>query len=203
MTEGDSEPLPSRLHHTAYVVHDQRATRRFYEELIGLPLVATWTEADVLFGAERVYCHTFYGLADGSALAFFQFANPEDYEEFNPRFRPAPFIHIALKVDAEAQRRIEDRLTAAGSDTFVLDHGYCRSLYATDPDGMIVELAVDHPDGRSSPRRGGNRPPPTSTAGSAGITAATTATGGESPARRISRVNRVLRRSSVRITWEK
>ena len=144
----DIEPtrLPSRLHHTAYVVRDQRATRHFYDDLIGLPLVATWTEADVLFGAERVYCHTFYGLGDGSALAFFQFANPADYEEFGPRFRPTPFIHIALKVEPGSQRQIEDRLVAAGWDSFVLDHGYCRSLYATDPDGMIVELAVDHPD---------------------------------------------------------
>jgi catechol 2,3-dioxygenase-like lactoylglutathione lyase family enzyme len=146
MREVQSETLPSRLHHTAYVVRDQRATRHFYEDLIGLPLVATWTEADVLFGAERVYCHTFYGLADGGALAFFQFASPEDYEEFGPRFRPTPFIHIALKVDAEAQRQIQDRLRAAGWENFILEHGYCRSLYATDPDGMIVEFAVDHPD---------------------------------------------------------
>jgi catechol-2,3-dioxygenase len=29
---------------------------------------------------------------------------------------------------------------------FVLEHGYCRSLYAEDPDGMIVEFTVDHPD---------------------------------------------------------
>lgn len=137
---------PRRLHHTAYVVRDQRATRRFYEDLIGLPLVATWTEADVLFGAERVYCHTFYGLADGSALAFFQFACDKDYEEFGPRFRPTPFIHIALEVDRQTQQRIEDRLAAAGWESFVLEHGYCRSLYATDPDGMIVELACDHPD---------------------------------------------------------
>ena len=32
--------LPSRLHHTAYVTRDLEATRKFYEELIGLPLVA-------------------------------------------------------------------------------------------------------------------------------------------------------------------
>ena len=65
----------ARLHHNAWVTRDQEATRRFYEDLIGLPLVATWSEADELFGAERVYCHTFFGLADGSALAFFQFAD--------------------------------------------------------------------------------------------------------------------------------
>ncbi len=47
-----------------------------------MPLVATWTESDVLFGAERTYCHTFFALADGSALAFFQFADPDDQKLF-------------------------------------------------------------------------------------------------------------------------
>ena len=42
--------LPSRLHHNAFVTRDMEATRRFYEEVIGLPLVATWCESDELFG---------------------------------------------------------------------------------------------------------------------------------------------------------
>ena len=29
---------------------------------------------------------------------------------------------------------------------YVLEHGYCRSLYVKDPDGMICEFTVDHPD---------------------------------------------------------
>ena len=45
--------LPSRLHHTAYVSKDLEATRKFYEEVIGLPLLATLCEKDMLFGAER------------------------------------------------------------------------------------------------------------------------------------------------------
>ena len=70
-----TQQLPTRLHHTAYVSKNLEATRRFYEDVIGLPLVATWCESDELFGAERTYCHWFFGLADGSALAFFQFAD--------------------------------------------------------------------------------------------------------------------------------
>ena len=66
--------ISTRLHHTAYVSSNLEATRQFYEDLIGLPLMATWCESDKLFGAERTYCHCFFGLADGSALAFFQFA---------------------------------------------------------------------------------------------------------------------------------
>ena len=141
--------LPRRLHHNAYVTRDQEATRRFYEDVIGLPLMATWCEADELFGAERVYCHTFFGLGDGSALAFFQFANPEDQELFGPAMPDTPFTHIALACSAETQQQIQDRLVAAGyrePDTFALEHGYCRSLYVRDPNGLLVEFTVDHPD---------------------------------------------------------
>jgi len=140
--------LPSRLHHTAYVTRDLEATRKFYEELIGLPLVATWCEIDELFGAERVYCHLFFQLGDGGALAFFKFAKPEDEEFFGPKMPASPFHHIALNVDEETQQSIEKRLAAAGykePQTFVLEHGYCRSVYVTDPNGLILEFTLDSP----------------------------------------------------------
>jgi glyoxylase I family protein len=141
--------LPSRLHHTAYVAKDLEATRQFYEDVIGLPLVATWCEVDELFGSERVYCHLFFGLADGSALAFFQFAKPEDQALFGPELPNSPFRHIALNVDQETQAAIERRLESSGykePQTYVLEHGYCRSVYVTDPNGMILEFTVDSPE---------------------------------------------------------
>lgn len=140
---------PFRLHHNAYVTRDLEATRKFYEEIIGLPLVATWCEADELFGAERVYCHLFFELADGSALAFFKFANQSDQDQFGPRMPASPFHHIALNVDRETQQGIERRLAAAGykePQTYVLEHGYCRSVYVTDPNDLIVEFTLDHPE---------------------------------------------------------
>ena len=140
---------PTRLHHNAYVTADMEATRHFYEDLIGLPLVATWCEADELFGKERVYCHCFFGLADDSALAFFQFANPDDHKLFGPKMPASPFHHIALNSDARSQHEVQHRLEAAGykePNLYVLEHGYCRSLYATDPNGMILELVVDNPE---------------------------------------------------------
>ena len=140
--------LPSRLHHTAYVTRDLDATRKFYEELIGLPLVATWCEKDDLFGAERVYCHLFFALGDGGALAFFKFANPGDEELFGPKMPDSPFHHVALNVDQETQQGIEARLVAAGYKEprmYVLEHGYCRSVYVTDPNGLILEFTQDHP----------------------------------------------------------
>ena len=140
---------PTRLHHTAYVSKDLEKTRAFYEDMIGLPLVATWRESDELFGELRTYCHCFFELEDGSALAFFQFVHERDQTLFGPPMPDSPFTHIALKVDADTQQTVASRLEAAGyraPDTFVLEHGYCRSLYVKDPNGMLVELTCDAPD---------------------------------------------------------
>ena len=147
--------IPSRLHHNAYVTSDMEATRHFYEDLVGMPLVATWCEADVLFGKERVYCHCFFGLSDGSALAFFQFANSDDQQLFGPKMPGSPFHHIALNCNAQFQSQVKQRLESAGvkePQMFVLEHGYCTSLYATDPNGMILELTVDHPEAAKGDR---------------------------------------------------
>jgi catechol 2,3-dioxygenase-like lactoylglutathione lyase family enzyme len=140
---------PTRLHHTAYVSKDLEKTRAFYEDLVGLPLVATWRESDELFGEVRTYCHCFFELEDGSALAFFQFADERDQRLFGPEMPGSPFVHIALNVDASTQAAVASRLAAAGyrdPDTYVLEHGYCRSLYVKDPNGMIVELTCDAPE---------------------------------------------------------
>ncbi|MBO0738482.1 MAG: hypothetical protein J2P48_18230, partial [Alphaproteobacteria bacterium] len=74
--------LPSRLHHNAYVVRDHETNRRFFEDLLGIPLVATWCEKHYNTEMQREveFCHTFFGMADGSALAFFQFADPQMYD---------------------------------------------------------------------------------------------------------------------------
>ena len=96
--------LPLRLHHNAYVVKDHEANRRFLEDLLGIPLVATWCErtyrADL--GREVDFCHTFFGLADGSALAFFQFADEEMYAL--TQAKSPPKVGSPLPYRAEGRR---------------------------------------------------------------------------------------------------
>ena len=135
-------PTAIRLHHHAYVTTDQEATRKFYEEIVGLPLIATWTE----IGEGQEYCHTFFGLRDGGALAFFQFADRKYSEDSAPPVPSSPYRHVALLVDAQAQGEIRERAEAAGVGTMTLDHGFCKSLYMSDPNGLILELTIDHPD---------------------------------------------------------
>lgn len=142
-------PISSRLHHNAYVTKDMASLRHFYEEIIGMPLVATWCEQTMLFGKERTYVHCYFQLGDGECLAFFQFADPEDDKEFGPELQPSGFRHIAMKVDQETQDGIIKRLTDAGykePEMYILDHGYCYSIYVFDPSGLLIEFTVDHPD---------------------------------------------------------
>src|SRR5260221_2872195 len=108
-----SQNLPLRLHHNAYVTRDQERTRQFYEDVIGMPLVATWCESDELFGKMRTYVHTFYGIGDGGALAFFQFADPNAQAEFGPKMLSSPFHHIALSCDAQTQKGIDARIASS------------------------------------------------------------------------------------------
>jgi catechol 2,3-dioxygenase-like lactoylglutathione lyase family enzyme len=139
--------LPERLHHFGFVVKDQEANRRFFEDVLGIPLVATWCERahNVIVGREINYCHTFYALADGGALAFFQFEDADAYEKLKPH-RPDLGHHFAMKVGQKTYDDIVRRLKAAGIEYRETDHGYCQSIYMASPDGLKVEFTVDPPD---------------------------------------------------------
>lgn len=131
-----------RLHHHAYVVKDQEATRRFYEDVLGFPLVATWCEVENVRGRERTYCHTFFELTDGSALAFFQFIDPADEEELILD-SGSSLNHVALASTADQQVDARTALDAADIANRTIEHGYCTSLYVSDPDGLTLEFTVD------------------------------------------------------------
>ena len=136
--------LPQRLHHYAIVIKDQEANRHFFEDILGLPLVATWCERATHPDLKREidYCHTFFGLEDGGALAFFQYADPAVYEQLKPT-RLENGQHIAFKTDRPTQEEICRRLEAANIPYRRTDHGYCLSIYVQSPDNLRVEFTVD------------------------------------------------------------
>ncbi len=110
-----------------------------------MPLIATWIEHGELDGRPLVYSHTFFGLGDGGALAFFNFQDPQIQARFTASAQP-PFVHIALKRLARDSGEIRDRCEAAGVTTRSIDHGYCTSLYVSDPDGLRLEFTRDAED---------------------------------------------------------
>ena len=130
---------PSSVHHFAWQVTDQETNRQFFEDMIGLPLIASFSdESDVEPGLK--FCHTLYELGDGNSLSFFQLlgdsaqVNTSAFDRFN---------HIALRADAATQQEVHERLLAANYEHTIQDHGWTVSLYVRSPDGICIELAVD------------------------------------------------------------
>ncbi len=144
------EPI-HRLHHFAWRCKDAEQTRAFYEDLLGLPLTHT-IQADRVpsTGEHCPYVHIFFALEDGSSLAFFDLG---DNEVALPSANtPAWVNHIALKVASmESLEHAKQQLEAAGVDVLgITDHGFVRSIYFFDPNGIRLELTVDMTDGKAS-----------------------------------------------------
>lgn len=136
----DTSKIASRLHHSAVVVKDLGVSRIFYEEIVGLPLVATWCESNERLGD---FCHAFFGLEDNSAVALFQFANDDIYQNLKKPDDLSAFHHLALASTQASQDIVRNRAEAAGVPNYTTNHGYCVSLYLDDPDGHKVELTYD------------------------------------------------------------
>lgn len=131
-----------RFHHAAYVSSDQERTRHFYEDILGIKLSGFWVEHEVIGGVAHEFSLSLYELGDGSALSFFNFANPE-LQQQHAAHRQGLFVHLALKVNEDQQEQLRCRLHAAGLEVSGFDHGYARSLYVQDPDGQMIEFAVE------------------------------------------------------------
>jgi len=148
ITKHQLKQLPERLHHSARIIRNQEGNRKLVEEILGIPLVATWIEQvpDYQDPSRKVtLCHTFYELGDGSALAFFEFENQEYWERVAPglKERTGQYDHAALKVSDATFNELLERLKAASHPHRVLDHGYCRSLYVPSSEGYTLEFACD------------------------------------------------------------
>jgi glyoxylase I family protein len=139
---------PLRLHHHAYAVRDQEANRHFIEDVLGIPLVATWCERVFLpdVGHEVDFCHTFFEVKDGGALAFFQYADEEAWKNRAAPPQELGSQHVAFKVTQGTFDELMQRATAAGVAVRKTDHGYCVSMYLKSPDGLRLEFTVDAPN---------------------------------------------------------
>jgi catechol 2,3-dioxygenase-like lactoylglutathione lyase family enzyme len=145
-----------KLHHNAYRCRDSEATRAFYEDFLGLPLVETLLIEHSKTGRATHTLHTFYRLDDGSHLAFFE--APDMPFEFKPQHDFD--LHIALEVGPEVLQPMLAKGRAQGIETRgPSDHGMIDSIYFRDPNGYVIELCAkraDH-DARMDPARNGAR----------------------------------------------
>src|ERR1700720_950864 len=132
------------IHHHSYACWDSEVTRHFYEDILGMPLVATIVIADPLRTDGSMYCHTFFEIADGSVLAFFEHTSLFHPKDFTARSGFHRNVALAVEGDAKV-RQFKRKLDAAGVTNVLMDHGVSLSLRLNDPNGLILELMANFP----------------------------------------------------------
>jgi len=129
----DRPPSTARgVHHVALICADVERTTRFYQDLLGFPLVTMFENRD-LPGST----HFFFDIGNGNTIAFFDL----------PGVDPGPYAevlgglhHLAISIEWEHWRAAKERLDQAG---IAYDHVDETSLYFRGPDGERLELIAD------------------------------------------------------------
>jgi len=119
------------VHHLALLCSDVEQTIRFYQDVLGFPLIELFENRDY-----EGSTHFFFDIGHGNLLAFFDFPGLglEPYQEVLGGFH-----HLAISVTPEQYDAAAERLAAAGVD-FVGPESVSESMYFMDPDGTRLEL---------------------------------------------------------------
>jgi catechol 2,3-dioxygenase-like lactoylglutathione lyase family enzyme len=135
----DEAPHWRGINHLALVTEDMDATVRFYHGVLGARLVAD-------LGNES-FRHYFFEFGPQCTVAFFEYTGFEQHPFAKPAGIPdvrAPqFDHLSFNLpDEEALLALRARLKAADCEvTEVVDHGFIRSVYFHDPNGIALEAS--------------------------------------------------------------
>ncbi len=139
MAIDDAGPRWDGVNHLAMVTNDMDGTVRFYHGVLGMPLVAT-----IAVGPMR---HYFFRLGSRSTIAFFEWGDAQigtfEKPAGMPFTFPAQFDHVSFTLpDEAALEALQARLRAHDVEiTRVVDHGFVRSLYFHDNNGIALEAS--------------------------------------------------------------
>ena len=120
------------VHHMALICSDVERTIRFYQDLLGFPLVELFENRDY-----KGSTHLFFDIGHDNTLAFFDFPDLglRPYAEVLGGFH-----HLAISVDQAHWDAAKRRLEEAGVETRIESE---ISLYFLDPDGVRLELIAE------------------------------------------------------------
>ena len=156
------KPMPYLgVNHVALVARDMAETVDFYEGVLGMPLVKT-----IEFPNGRGQ-HFFFDCGGGALIAFFWFPDAppvapgvasmhEDIRANGSVTAHASMNHLAINIPIEDFDVTVARLRAKGVECSVINHSdgpdhapaeptdqtWIRSVYFTDPNGIMMELAA-------------------------------------------------------------
>ncbi|HYC56278.1 MAG TPA: VOC family protein [Candidatus Binatia bacterium] len=139
--------LPNGVHHLAIATADLQAQIEFFTQVVGAELVGLYWMHGV-----KDTVHAFLRLSDQSMIAF---VHGPQIKSVRPAVgishagytagvvAPGAVQHIALNVATEADLlAMRDRLRSHGYWVLgPIDHGMCKSIYLTAPEGIQLEFA--------------------------------------------------------------
>jgi catechol 2,3-dioxygenase-like lactoylglutathione lyase family enzyme len=132
-----------KLHHIAYRCRDAEETRKFYEDILGLPLVHV-IQLDKVpsTGEPGPFAHLFFEMDDGSYIAFFDLGDGK--ASVPDKTTPSWLNHLAVEVEnREELNRYKSLLTKHGIEVVgPTDHEFVESIYFFDPNGIRLELTT-------------------------------------------------------------
>ncbi|HEY6472383.1 MAG TPA: VOC family protein [Acidimicrobiales bacterium] len=135
----EASPQWQGINHLALVTSDMDATVRFYHGTLGARLVAT-------IGTDS-FRHYFFEFGPDCTVAFFEYGGSTAEPFAKPAGVPDPrapqFDHLSLNLpDEESLHQLRRRLKGADCEvTDIVDHGFIRSVYFTDPNGIALEAS--------------------------------------------------------------
>ena len=127
------------VHHLALITPDMDATVRFWHGVLDARLVTTL--------ATPAFRHYFFEVAPGNTVAFFEYADQPLKTYAKPAGVPfeiaSQFDHLSMYLpDEDALLRLQERLKSHGCEvTDVIDHGFLRSIYFSDNNGIALEAS--------------------------------------------------------------
>jgi glyoxalase family protein len=136
----DTSPETTGLHHVTNICTDMEETREFYEDVLGFHTVKMTENYDDPGTLHYYFSSTPEG-EPGTVISYFEY----------PGNRGTPgggaSHHFAMGVEDEATlREWRDHFREQGvrvSD--VKDRTYFKSIYVSDPDGLVIEFATRGP----------------------------------------------------------
>jgi glyoxylase I family protein len=120
------------VHHLALICRDPERTIRFYQDLLGFPLVGLFENRDYPGST-----HFFFDIGNDNLLAFFDFPGLGLQKAVEAI---GGVQHIALSVTPEQFEAAKRKLEAEGIEYLGPDRGVTDSIYFRDLDGIQIEF---------------------------------------------------------------
>jgi glyoxylase I family protein len=120
------------VHHVALICRDVEETIRFYQDVLGFPLVELVENRDYAGSS-----HFFFDIGNRNLLGFFDFPG-HDHPPFMETIGGVQ--HIAISVDAERFAAAKATFDRERIEYLGPDRGVEDSLYIRDPNGIGIEL---------------------------------------------------------------